>query len=288
MTGSNTAQATRRRPRPVGLGQSTGHERDAESRLRRPLRHSHTLRFSITPTPAISQRAPRSLHSAELARPDMRRCLSQVSLFYFHAHAPGCIPFCGPEEPSLRAQCRLPGGRPPSCSSSSRITFCRDSLLRRYSRRDRYPGIRQHLHQLGYCLNDPTNTFRVSAALGQNRASHENGKCRTRFSTAHQPGGRLPLAREAVEARSPTSSPSSGEVYGLALVCRVWRMPRATIYRHRAMPAATPPRRCGPVGPMADAALLVAIRAILAASPFHGEGHRKNLGQIAGCRRADL
>jgi hypothetical protein len=36
-----------------------------------------------------------------------------------------------------------------------------------------------------------------------------------------------------------------------------------------------PPRRPGPVGPMPDAALLQAIRDVLAASPFHGEGHRK-------------
>jgi putative transposase len=36
-----------------------------------------------------------------------------------------------------------------------------------------------------------------------------------------------------------------------------------------------PTQRRGPVGPMPDAALLAAIRAVLAASPFHGEGHRK-------------
>src|SRR5919199_5048662 len=36
-----------------------------------------------------------------------------------------------------------------------------------------------------------------------------------------------------------------------------------------------PPRRRGPVGPMPDDGLLAAIRAVLAASPFHGEGHRK-------------
>ena len=31
-------------------------------------------------------------------------------------------------------------------------------------------------------------------------------------------------------------SPVTGRTYGLAAVCRVWRMPRATIYRHRAAP----------------------------------------------------
>jgi putative transposase len=70
-------------------------------------------------------------------------------------------------------------------------------------------------------------------------------------------------------------SPSSGRPYGLARVCRVWRRSRATIYRHRAPPRAEEPGRRGPVGPMPDAALIEAIRATLAASPFHAEGHRK-------------
>jgi putative transposase len=74
---------------------------------------------------------------------------------------------------------------------------------------------------------------------------------------------------------SRTVSPSSGQPYGLALVCRIWRAPRATVYRHRVPPRTEPAQRRGPVGPMSDAALLAAIRAVLAGSPFHGEGHRK-------------
>ena len=74
---------------------------------------------------------------------------------------------------------------------------------------------------------------------------------------------------------SRTASPSGGQPYGLARVCRVWRASRATVYRHRLVPTTEPPRRRGPIGAMADAALLEAIRAVLAASPFHGEGHRK-------------
>ena len=74
---------------------------------------------------------------------------------------------------------------------------------------------------------------------------------------------------------SRASSPNSGRPYGLARVCRVWRVARASVYRHRRPPPTERPRRPGPVGPMPDAALVEAIRAVLAASPFHGEGHRK-------------
>ena len=85
---------------------------------------------------------------------------------------------------------------------------------------------------------------------------------------------------------SQTISPTSRRPYGLARVCRVWRVSRATLYRHLAPPCTEPPRRPGPIGPMADAALLERIRAVLAASPFHGEGHRKVWARlrVAGVR----
>ncbi len=85
---------------------------------------------------------------------------------------------------------------------------------------------------------------------------------------------------------SRTISPSNGRPYGLARVCRVWRASRATTYRHLALPRTEPPRRPGPVGPMPDAALVDRIRAVLAASPFHGEGHRKVWARlrVAGLR----
>jgi hypothetical protein len=67
----------------------------------------------------------------------------------------------------------------------------------------------------------------------------------------------------------------TGKSYGLATVCRVWRLARSDVYRRLSPTPAAPPQRRGPTGAITDAALTAAIRAVLAASPFHGEGHRK-------------
>lgn len=77
---------------------------------------------------------------------------------------------------------------------------------------------------------------------------------------------------------STAISPGTGRAYGLARVARVWRLSRATVYRHRAAagvasPAA--PARRGPVGACPDAALVEHIRARILASRLHGEGYRK-------------
>ena len=74
---------------------------------------------------------------------------------------------------------------------------------------------------------------------------------------------------------SGTASPVSGKPYGLAAVCRVWRLARSGVYRHQSPLPVVPLQRRGPMGPMSDDDLTAAIRAVLAASPFHGEGHRK-------------
>jgi putative transposase len=70
-------------------------------------------------------------------------------------------------------------------------------------------------------------------------------------------------------------SPSANRSYGVQRVTRVWGTSRATLYRQRRGDQPGRRRRPGPAGPMLDAALVAAIRALLAASPFHGEGHRK-------------
>jgi putative transposase len=73
---------------------------------------------------------------------------------------------------------------------------------------------------------------------------------------------------------SRQTSPATEQVYGLQRVTRIWGVSRATVYRHR-RPAAVTRKRPGPLGAMADEALVAAIRQLLADSPFHGEGYRK-------------
>ena len=75
---------------------------------------------------------------------------------------------------------------------------------------------------------------------------------------------------------STVVSISTRRRYSVARLCRVWGIPRAGIYRgRRVIAGSTPRRRPRPQGPMPDAALVEAIRGVLLASPFHGEGYRK-------------
>ena len=76
---------------------------------------------------------------------------------------------------------------------------------------------------------------------------------------------------------SQTCSPSTQRRYGLARVCRVWELARSTVYlgqARRTAPGPAPQKR-GPKPQWSDAELVDQIRAVLAAAPFLGEGHRK-------------
>ena len=79
---------------------------------------------------------------------------------------------------------------------------------------------------------------------------------------------------------SQASSISTQRRFGLDRVCRVWRTPRSTIYARRQREATPPeqrpqPKKPGPVGACSDEQLAEAIREVIEASPFFGEGHRK-------------
>jgi putative transposase len=76
-------------------------------------------------------------------------------------------------------------------------------------------------------------------------------------------------------------SPATGRGYPLAMICAVFRVPRSSVYA-AAMPrsvAALPPGKRGPKTRTSDTELVEAIRAVLAATPFHGRA-------IVRCGRA--
>lgn len=76
---------------------------------------------------------------------------------------------------------------------------------------------------------------------------------------------------------SQSTSPSTNKPYGVAAVTAAWRMSRSTFYAIKARQARpdTPPAKRGPKTNYTDTALTELIRQEIAASPFHGEGHRK-------------
>jgi transposase InsO family protein len=92
--------------------------------------------------------------------------------------------------------------------------------------------------------------------------------------------GRPPFRPEEAEAVGQATSPSTGQRYGLARVCRLWDLPRSTVYfqrSQRTIPIEERPeaKRRGPLGACTDEDLVGHIRRILTESPFHGEGYRK-------------
>jgi putative transposase len=87
---------------------------------------------------------------------------------------------------------------------------------------------------------------------------------------------------------SRASSPSTGRTYGTARVCQAWEVPRSTVYARRARlsrPVTAAAKR-GPKQAWTDPALTERIRAVLASSPFIGEGYRKAWARlrVAGVR----
>ena len=79
-----------------------------------------------------------------------------------------------------------------------------------------------------------------------------------------------------------TVSPSTGRRYPLTMLCASFRVARSGVYAVLAPAGAgPPPGKRGPKTELTDAALLEGIHAVLAASPFHGEGYRKVRARLA-------
>lgn len=79
-------------------------------------------------------------------------------------------------------------------------------------------------------------------------------------------------------------SPSTGRRYPLTMLCAAWRVARSSVYAARPPSPgapAKPPGKRGPTPAIGDAEIVAAIREVLAATPFHGEGYRKVRARLA-------
>ncbi len=77
-------------------------------------------------------------------------------------------------------------------------------------------------------------------------------------------------------------SPSTGRSYPRTWSCQVWRVVRSTVYAATASAESSPLRgKRGPQTPVADAEPGTAVRSVLAAWPFYGEGYRKVRARLA-------
>lgn len=70
--------------------------------------------------------------------------------------------------------------------------------------------------------------------------------------------------------------------YPLTMICAVHRVARSSVYAAGRPPSAPgPATKPGPKTRHSDAEIVEAIRAVLAACPFHGEGYRKVRARLA-------
>ena len=78
-------------------------------------------------------------------------------------------------------------------------------------------------------------------------------------------------------------SPAMGRRYPLTMICAVFRVSRSTVYRTTAPAVRVRPvaEKRGPKTRWSDADVVAAIRAMLAATSFHGEGYRKIRARLA-------
>ena len=78
-------------------------------------------------------------------------------------------------------------------------------------------------------------------------------------------------------------SSATGRRYPLTMICAVFHVRHSTVYRTLAPAVSAPPvaAKRGPKTRWSDADVVAAIRGVLAASPFHGEGYRKVRARLA-------
>ncbi len=102
---------------------------------------------------------------------------------------------------------------------------------------------------------------------------------RARELEADLPRGRV----EEAAAMRRAVSPGTGRRYPLTMICAVFRVPRSTVYLAMTAAPIGPviQAKRGPKTAVGDGEIVTAIRAVLAATPFHGEGYRKIRARLA-------
>jgi putative transposase len=87
---------------------------------------------------------------------------------------------------------------------------------------------------------------------------------------------------EEARAMKERVSPGTRRRYPLTMICTVYRVPRSSVYAVTAPTRPlTPAAKPGPKTRHSDAEVVEAIRTVLAACPFHGEGYRKVRARLA-------
>lgn len=112
---------------------------------------------------------------------------------------------------------------------------------------------------------------RMKAKIGEITMENELLRERARRAEAN-----FPFGIAEAEAVSQSTSASAGRSYGLALTCRVLELPRSSVYAARARQRAKVVLcKRGPRTAFNDQELTREIAAVLAGSPWLGEGYRK-------------
>src|SRR5262249_13061242 len=127
-------------------------------------------------------------------------------------------------------------------------------------------------------------------ARGAGGAGADLGARQDRGTDDEAGAGRAPHRKKGLRGRVEEAqamragvSPATGRHYPLTLICAVFRVPRSSVYAAaRPAPAAGPgPGKRGPKTRTSDGEIVATIRAVLAATPFHGEGYRKVRARLA-------
>src|SRR5437899_1124598 len=112
---------------------------------------------------------------------------------------------------------------------------------------------------------------RAQAGAGEGRRADEEARDR-----GVVPGKkRLRGGVAEVEALRRAVSPGTAQRYTVTLICEALHAPRSSVYAVGMGSAPADRRKRVPKTALADEDLVVEIRAVLAACPFHSEGHRK-------------